>query len=433
MFARAIGTTGFVTSLLLMGGCTTIPGSSDANVGDVAAKAERVAASVGGANGFGGMGMTGYRDHAPNQMGFNSTADLASSSGQMTVRLHNESDEDCQFRLSYFARHEGLGEQMMNVDVNSGGEMTVSIPCAEMVGMGPLETPGEVGCVLGSGETVPNTMAVPGFLGLDFECGGEYEHFLTPDVDDLDGDGDTEELIIQSEGMQFHLQNGGPGGHGHGFGMGMMGPHFQGNAATNMGARALNVAERIGGVTGFGGMMMEGYSDHAEEQMGFHDDADLASPNGTMMLQISNDSIQDAEFHAAYIASHMGLDENMMDATVPAGEVVVIELPCAEIVGMGSLEDPDAAGCHLDDETPVPNTMMVPGFLGQDFVCGGTYGCTLTPDVDDLDGDGDTEELVIISDGMQTHMTNGGVEGHMHGSRSGMMGPHFSGGGFPIR
>lgn len=410
-----------------------IPGLSDANVGEVAAKAERVAASVGGANGFGGMGMAGYRDHAPNQMGFNNGADLASSNGQMMIRLHNESDEDCQFRLSYFARHEGLGEQVMNVDVNSGGEMTVNIPCAEIVGMGPLETPGEVGCVLESGDTVPNTMAVPGFLGLDFECGGEYEHFLMPDVDDLDGDGDVEELIIQSQGMQFHLQNGGPGGHRHGGGMGMMGPHFQDNAAADMAARAMNVAQIIGGPTGFGGMMMAGYANHADEQMGFHDDADLASSDETIMLHISNESGQDAEFHAAYIASHMGLDENVMDAFVAAGEVLTIELPCAEVVGMGALDDPGAPGCHLDDDTPVPNTMMVPGFLNQDYVCGGAYGCTLTSDVDDLDGDGDTEELIIVSDGMQSHMMNGGVEGHMHGSSFGMMGPHSFGGGFPNR
>ncbi|HNO78136.1 MAG TPA: hypothetical protein PKN33_08755 [Phycisphaerae bacterium] len=433
MFARTIGTTGLVTFSLLMGGCMAIPGSSDANVDDVAAKAERVAASVGGVNGFGGMGMAGYRDHAPSQMGFNSSTDLASSNSQMTVRLHNESDEDCQFRLSYFARHEGLAEQMMNVDVNSGGEMTVNIPCAEMVGMGPMETPGEVGCTLESGDTVPNTMAVPGFLGLDFECGGEYEHFLMPDVDDLDGDGDTEELIIQSQGMQFHLQNGGPGGHRHGNGMGMMGPHFQGQAAGGMAARANDVAGRIGGASGFGGMMMAGYADHATEEMGFRDDNDLAPRDGTMMLNIKNESGQDAEFHATYIASHMGLDENALDVSVLAGEFVTIEMPCAEIVGMGSLDDPGAAGCHLDDDTAIPNTMMVPGFLGQDYVCGGIYGCTLTPDVDDLDEDGDTEELVIISDGMQRHMMNGGVEGHMHGSSQGMMGPHFFGGDFLIR
>ncbi len=151
------------------------------------------------------------------------------------------------------------------------------------------------------------------------------------------------------------------------------------------------------------------------------------------MLNIQNESSQDAEFHATYIASHMGLDENALDVSVLAGEFVTIEMPCAEIVGMGSLDDPGAAGCHLDDDTAIPNTMMVPGFLGQDFVCGGIYGCTLTPDVDDLDDDGDTEELVIISDGMQRLMMNGGVEGHMHGSSPGMMGPHFFGGDFLIR
>lgn len=229
MFARTITAVGSAIPLFLMGGCTAIPVSGNADVSGVATKAERVAASVGGVDGFGGMPMTGYVDHVPSRMGFMGVSDLASSNGLMTIRLHNETEQDCQFHLSYFAHFEGLDEQLMNVDVASGGVTAVNIPCAEIVGIGPLETPGEVGCVLAGGGSVPNTMAVPGFLGLDFECGGEYEHFLTRDADDLDGDGDTEELIIQSQGMQFHLQNGGPGGHMHGPGSGMMGPHFFNN------------------------------------------------------------------------------------------------------------------------------------------------------------------------------------------------------------
>jgi hypothetical protein len=71
--------------------------------------------------------------------------------------------------------------------------------------------------------------------------------------------------------------------------------------------------------------------------------------------------------------------------------------------------------------------MAVPGFLGQDFICEGVFECVLTPDVDDLDVDGDTEELIIISGAMEFHMTDGGPGGHMHESRSGMMGSHMGG------
>ena len=77
------------------------------------------------------------------------------------------------------------------------------------------------------------------------------------------------------------------------------------------------------------------------------------------------------------------------------------------------------------DGQAVDNMMAVPGFLGQDFTCGGTYSCVLTQDVDDLDGDGDTEELVIVSDAMDFHMMNGGPMGHAHGGGPGMMGSHM--------
>ncbi len=45
----------------------------------------------------------------------------------------------------------------------------------------------------------------------------------------------------------------------------------------------------------------------------------------------------------------------------------------------------------------------------------------------DLDGDGDTEELIIISDAMEFRMMNGGPTGHRHGPGPGMGGSHIGG------
>lgn len=235
MFAlcKRLGAVGLVATLAA--GCNTglgslVPtgGSTDPDVAAAASKATQVAGTIGGQTGFGGLFMDGYFDHAPAQMGFLNPADLATADGEVVVRLHNDADEDCTFHLAYFAEHEGLDEQTMDVDVPAGADATVRVPCAEILGMGTLDTPGVPGCHLADGLAVPNTMAVPGFLGLDYQCGGTYEYSLTPDVDDLDGDGDTTELIIISDGMRFHMMGGGPFGHRHGFGMGMMGPHFGG-------------------------------------------------------------------------------------------------------------------------------------------------------------------------------------------------------------
>jgi len=146
-----------------------------------------------------------------------------------------------------------------------------------------------------------------------------------------------------------------------------------------------------------------------------------------MMVRVRNESDRDGTFHLSYFASHMGLDDQLMDVEVGAGQEVVVEIPCPEIVGMGSLETPGDTGCHLADGEAVDNVMTVPGFLGQDFTCDGVYECVLTADVDDLDGDGDTEELIILSDAMEFHMMNGGPTGHMHGGGFGMMGPHMGG------
>ncbi|UCE59083.1 MAG: hypothetical protein JSU63_16765 [Phycisphaerales bacterium] len=221
-------------TVLALAGCNSLAGAPDMGdsgdtdglVSDVATKALSVASAVGGVDGFGGTLMDGYYDHMPAHMGFTVQSDLAPADGSLTVRLHNEADEPCEFHLAYFAGHLGLQERLLDVEVAVGEQVTVDLPCSEIVGAGSLDSPGEAGCHLQSGEAIFNTMAVPGFFGQDFACDSVYEVFLTPDVDDLDGDGDTEELIILSDGMRFHLMDGGPHGHLHGHGQGMMGTHM---------------------------------------------------------------------------------------------------------------------------------------------------------------------------------------------------------------
>jgi hypothetical protein len=183
--------------------------------GEVAAKAIEVADLIGGSEGFGGSLMEGYIAHAPMHMGFLGLDELADIDGDIMVRLQNDAPEEATFHLSYFAGHMGSVEQMMDVDVEAGGQVTVELPCAEILGVGPLDQPGGVGCHLADGETVDNTMAVPGFLGLDYSCGGLYECSLTPDIDDLDADGDTEELIITTTSLRAHNGADGPRGHSH--------------------------------------------------------------------------------------------------------------------------------------------------------------------------------------------------------------------------
>ncbi len=129
-------------------------------VSDVAAKAVSVASEVGNATGFGGTLMDGYSDHMPLHLGFDGEGDLAPASEGLTVRLHNQSDEHCEFHLSYFANHMGIEDQLLNVDVEAGETMTVDLPCSEIVGVGPPEAPGDAGCHLATGRAVPNTTAV---------------------------------------------------------------------------------------------------------------------------------------------------------------------------------------------------------------------------------------------------------------------------------
>jgi hypothetical protein len=218
----------------LLGGCATRVGaphgandnSNNALVSEVAAKATEVAGLVGGTNGFGGPMMDGFEAHCPANIGFDGAGDLANSNGTVACRFFNESSQACTFHLGTIASYAGLNEQTRDVDVPAGEDVTVDVPCAEIMGLGPLDRPGGVGCGLADGTTVANTLAVPGFLGLDYTCGGTYTCYLTPDVNDLNGNGDTQELILLSEAMQLHMQNGGPMGHRHGVGPGMMGPHM---------------------------------------------------------------------------------------------------------------------------------------------------------------------------------------------------------------
>jgi hypothetical protein len=189
--------------------------------------------------------------------------------------------------------------------------------------------------------------------------------------------------------------------------------------------KATQVAEQIGGPSGFGGADMEGYLAHGPTMMGFVDFTDLASSNALMYVHCVNDTGEDATFHMTFFASHMGLADQFEDIDVAAGSAVDVQLPCAEIVGFGSLDTPGAVGCHLASGDEVDNRFAVPGFLNLDFACGDTYECTLTADVDDLDGDGDTTEMILITDGMETHTEDGGPTGHRHGMGMGMMGSHM--------
>ncbi|MHC4444993.1 MAG: hypothetical protein ACYTF1_00955 [Planctomycetota bacterium] len=210
-----------------------------------------------------------------------------------------------------------------------------------------------------------------------------------------------------------------------GFGLPLTGDQ---GLATVVAGKAVNIADLVGGTNGFGGMMMDGYMQHAESMMGFHGSGDLADPNGSdMPVTLHNHSDEDCTFHLTYFTSHMGLDEQVMDVMVTAGLQTTVEIPCSEIIGMGPLEMPGEAGCHLASGEAVANTMAVPCFLGMDYTCGATHEFHLKPDTDDLDGDGDTEELIILSDAMQDHMASGGPMGHMHGGGGMMMGGHMGG------
>lgn len=193
-------------------------------------------------------------------------------------------------------------------------------------------------------------------------------------------------------------------------------------------SKAVDVAEHIGGNDGFGGAMMSGYINHVGPHMGFVTIGDLADADGVVVVRLENLSDQAATFHLSYFTAHVSSDDQLEDLVVPAGGEVQAEIPCAEIVGLGNLEMPGTIGCHLSDGQEIGNTFAVPMFHGLDYTCGETITFTLTPDADDLDGDGDADELTLLSEGFLTHLADGGPFGHthmggmMHGGFGGMVG-----------
>lgn len=193
------------------------PGTTNLVAG-VSAKAEDVAQNVGGQSGFGGEQMNGYRQHFGSMMGFRSMGDLADEDGQMRVRFHNESDEECTFHLVYAASHMELEDQTMDIVVGPGETMDVDIPCAEILGLGSMTEVGEIACEFDDGQMFGNEMCVPGFMNADYNCGGMFECFFGPDEDDVDGDGNTEEMMATTQALHDHLGSGGMMGHGHGMG-----------------------------------------------------------------------------------------------------------------------------------------------------------------------------------------------------------------------
>lgn len=199
---------------------------------------------------------------------------------------------------------------------------------------------------------------------------------------------------------------------------GMMGGGMDGREPTGLAAqvagKAATIVEQIGGEDGFGGTVLDGYVSHMENHMGFHGLADLADPDGYMTVVLHNESAEDSTFDLVYLASHMGIDEQVLGVDVPAGGEVTVELPCSEIIGLGSLTVVGESAVQLADGTEFENTMCVPAFLGSDYVCESVYHCFLAPDVDDLDGDGDTEELIVTTEALDFHTGPGGTDGHGH-------------------
>ncbi|GMU23466.1 MAG: hypothetical protein AMXMBFR13_35440 [Phycisphaerae bacterium] len=223
---------------LLLSSCVSGPGSltggDSKTVSAVAEKAAQVASLIGGPTGFGGMSMSGYMQAAPSQMGFNSSSDLATPGGMMTVRMHNQAGQACTFHLAYSSSQADPSDQTQDVTVPAGQTGTVQIPCAEIMGLGSLNDSQAVGCTLADGRTFANMMAVPGFLNMDYACGSAYDMYCTPDTADLDGDGDVDEFITMSNAMQTHMQSmsgammGGGMMGGSTSGSGMMGGNMMG-------------------------------------------------------------------------------------------------------------------------------------------------------------------------------------------------------------
>lgn len=182
--------------------------------------------------------------------------------------------------------------------------------------------------------------------------------------------------------------------------------------SADVATKAQRIADEIGGQDGFGGSWMNGYGGHMAAHMGFHNAAYLADPDVDLNVQLINESDWPCTFHLAYIRSAESLDEQYEDVTVPPGQSLDFPMPCVEILGIGSVDEVGVVAADLGDGEVYDNWMCVPGFLNSDFLCNGTYTFTLSPDSDDLDSNGDTEELIVTTDGLWSHMGPLGMRHH---------------------
>ncbi len=194
--------------------------------------------------------------------------------------------------------------------------------------------------------------------------------------------------------------------------------------ADNVAAKAESIALDIGDTNGFAPGWLDGYRQHFGPMMGFTSAADLADPDQQMTIQFQNDSDLPCTFHVVYDASYMGLQDESVDVPVDPDETVDFNIPCAEIVGIGSVDQAGQVAVDAGSNgMPYANDYCVPGFLNADYTCGGQYDCYFGPDVDDLDADGDTSELIVTTSPLYAHMGPGGMMDHHHDMGMGMFSP----------
>ncbi len=185
--------------------------------GEIASKASTIANLIGGTDGYGGMAMNDYRSGMEDHMGFHSTSNLAGTGDHMTMMLHNNSSQTCTFHIQYLSSPLGSGEQAMDVTVPAGTTQTINMPCSEIVGLGDLTNVGDSAVSMMDGTMIDNRMCVPGFMGTDYHCGDTFNCYVGHDTNDLNGNGDTHEMMAFTQAMQMHMNE---GGHGMGSMMG---------------------------------------------------------------------------------------------------------------------------------------------------------------------------------------------------------------------
>lgn len=197
-----------VSGLLAVGGCPRVDTSQDKTVQSVVDATSTVADQIGTTNGYGGTWMSGYLGYMPMHMGFLSEANLAEPGATMTVKVHNQTDQQATIYLMYLSSPQSLNMQVKDVTVDANAEQDVELPCSEMVGAGTLDQPGSIGCVWANGQSFGNNMAVPGFLGIDYQCGGTFEFFLQTDTQDLNHNGSTTDVILTSSSLHDYIDYG---------------------------------------------------------------------------------------------------------------------------------------------------------------------------------------------------------------------------------